>query len=46
MSTSIIDYMIRVDNTRDAPEIDRAVRMVQAIDGEYVAVVNKGPKTQ
>lgn len=43
-SSSIIDYALRVDRISDAREIDRTVRMVQAIDAEYVAVINKGLK--
>lgn len=44
-SSSIIDYTLRVDLTSDAREIDRTVRMVQAIDAEYVSAINKGRQT-
>lgn len=39
---AIIDYALRVERLSDRSEIDRTVRMVQAIDAEYVAIENKG----
>lgn len=41
-STSIINYLINVDRETSSSEIDRAIRMIHAIDIEFVALCNKG----